>query len=79
MLISVTCYISMFCAVMFSRPSNLNMALCFSKCGIFIFLKKKTYIVCMYCYLKHLQMSSWDCSGTGLCEAFYSEVSLLMY
>jgi hypothetical protein len=41
-----------------------------SKCGILIFLGKHILFACNY-YLKHLQISSWDCNGLGFCEAFY--------
>jgi hypothetical protein len=39
----------------------------FSKCGNLIFVKK-IVCACNY-YLKHIQISSWDCNGIGFCEA----------
>jgi hypothetical protein len=68
----MTHYTNIFSTVMFSRSSYLIFDLVFLKMRYFHFLKKNLFYAGNY-YLKHLQISHWDCSGIGFCEAFYCE------
>jgi pantothenate kinase len=72
----MTCYRNIFSAVMFSRSSNLTFDLAFLKMRYFNL--KNILCACNY-YLKRLQISNWDSSEIGFCEAFYCEESLHLY
>jgi hypothetical protein len=74
----MTYYTEIFSTVMFSRSSNLTVDLVFLKMRYFNFCFLNILCACTY-YLKHLQISSWDCNGTGFCEAFYCKESLHLY
>jgi hypothetical protein len=71
----MTYYTNIFSKVMYPRSSNLNFDFVFLKMLYFNFFEKNILCACNY-YLKHLQISSWDCNGIGFCEAFYCEESL---
>jgi hypothetical protein len=73
----MTCYTNIFSTVIFSRSSNLTFDPVFLKMHYFNFGGGDTLCVRKY-YLKHLQISSWDCNGIGFCEAFYCEVTSLV-
>jgi hypothetical protein len=71
----MTYYTNIFSRVMYQRSSNLTLY--FSKCSILIFFLN-ILCACNY-YSKHLQISSWDGNGFGVCEAVYCEESLHLY
>jgi hypothetical protein len=74
----ITCYTNTFSTVNYRRSSNLTFYLVFLKMRYFNFFEKNILCACIY-YLKRLQVSSWDCSGFGVCETFYCEESLHLY
>jgi hypothetical protein len=69
-------YNNVFSTPMFSRSSNFTFDLVFLKIRYFNFFNK--LCACSY-YLKHLQISSWDCNEIRFCEAFYCAESLHLY
>jgi hypothetical protein len=74
----VTYYTNVFSTVISSRFSNLTFDHVFLKMCYFNFFEKNILCACNY-YSKPLQISSWDCSWVGFCEAFYCEESLHVY
>jgi hypothetical protein len=74
----LTYYTNILSTVMYPRSSNLTFDLVFLKMRYFNFFEKNILCACNY-YLKHLHISSWNCSGFGVCEAFYCEESLHLY
>jgi hypothetical protein len=63
----VTCHTNIFSTIMFSRSSDLTFNFVFLKMWYLIFWNE---VLCACnCSLKHLQISSLDCSGAGFCEA----------
>jgi hypothetical protein len=71
-----TYYTNTFSTVVF-KVFKFDLWLCISQNAVFWFFLN---ILCAWnYYLKHLQISNWDCNGIGFCEAVYCEGSLHLY
>jgi hypothetical protein len=74
----MTYYTNIFSTVMYPRSSHLTFNFVFLKMRHFNFFEQNILCGCNY-YFKHLQISSWDCNGFGVCEAVYCEEPLHLY
>jgi hypothetical protein len=62
-----------------NSPQGLNVFPPSAISHILMFCSPTSYILCVCsCCFNHLQISNWDCSGNGYCEAFHWRATLLV-